>query len=447
MDPITNSIAAVGSLALLLQPSAVPPSADAATNAAAPAAPTALFGDWGGVRTKLSERGVDFTAQYFAEVMSNVHGGSRHGTVYDGLVNLSSDVDLEKFVGWKHAHFHAAFLNPHGKSLTDRYVNDLFVLSNLDASDDAHLFELWLEQHWRDDQLSVRAGQIAVDQEFAFTDQGALFNNAAFGWFPIAGNNVTAPVYPQGAPGLRIKWSPSETWYAQFAIADGDVNPTDAAGNKTNPHGVEFTFNEGAFLIGELGRSWQWDATPGSIKLGGWLHTERTADIRYDNTGLSLADPLTSGIAAERGPNWGLYIVAEQVVWRENPAQTDSAEGVGVFARCGYAPGDRNVICCYIESGLTGTGLLPGRDADICGIGCAFGRLSSAQRALGRDTNLFTGSNTPLPDFEMVVAAEYQAQIHPGLAIQPGVQYVLHPGGSRAGKDALVTGLRTVFEF
>jgi hypothetical protein len=47
-------------------------------------------------------------------------------------------------------------------------------------------------------------------------------------------------VYPQGAPGVRLKWQPSEASYFQFAVVtDGDVNPTDAAGHETNPHGVE----------------------------------------------------------------------------------------------------------------------------------------------------------------------------------------------------------------
>lgn len=449
VEIITNSVSAFGSLALLLHPTPEPPPFEARSNATPEVVAETLFGDWGGVRSNVSEQGVDFTVQYIGEVAGNVAGGMRQGVVYNGLVNLASDVDLDKLAGWRGGAFHAAMLYPHGKSLTEKYVNDLFTLSNLDASDDVHLFELWLEQNLFDGKLSVRLGQMAVDQEFAYTDQGALFANAAFGWFPIGGNNVVAPVYPQGAPGVRLRWQPTEQTFLQFAITDGDVNPTDAAGNETNPHGVKVRFDEGAFFIGEAGYNWALadDTKPGMVKIGGWYHTADTARMRWDDTGLSLADPLSSGNPATRGGNWGIYLAAEQVLWKENSTAKESAEGLGIFGRAGYAPADRNTLGLYLEGGVTRTGLLPGRDADVCGVGIAYGQLSRALRELGADANFFNATSTPLPDYELVLEAEYQIQISPGCAVQPGLQYISHPGGSRAIDDALVLSLRTIIEF
>lgn len=444
---ITNSISAFGSLALLLNPTPEPPPAAEDGKAAPKVAAETLLGQWGGVRSTLSEHGFDFTVQYLGEIAGNVSGGGRRGTVYNGLVNLAGDVDFEKVVGWSGGALHAAMLYPHGKSLTDKYVNDLFVLSNLDATDDVKLFELWLEQSFADGKFSMRLGQMAVDQEFAYTDQGALFNNSAFGWFPIVG--ATAPVYPQGAPGIRIKWQPTETIYFQAAVVDGDVNPTDAAGKETNPHGVKFRLDEGAFLVAETGYSWTLagDTKPGTVKLGGWFHTAATGHQRLDDTGLSLADPLSSGNPESLSENWGLYLGAEQVLWKENPDDKKSEQGLGIFGRAGYAPGDRNQIGLYLEGGVTRTGLLPGRDEDVCGVGIACGRLSHAARALGADGNFFNATNDPLPDYEMVIEAEYQIQVSPGFAVQPGMQYIAHPGGSSAIKDALVISLRTIIEF
>lgn len=448
MDIATNSAAALGSLALLLNPPAEPPATGIAPAPASEPA-TTLLGDWGGLRSKASDQGFEFTVQYIAEGAGNVSGGVDQGAVYNGLLNLAADVDFEKLAGWNGAIFHAAMLYPHGRSLTEHYVNDLFTLSNLDASDDVHLFELWLEQSLFDGKFSARVGQMAVDQEFAFTEQGALFANAAFGWFPIAGNNVTAPVYPQGAPGVRLKWQPTEQSFLQFAVTDGDVNPTDAAGNETNPHGVEFRFDEGAFLIGEAGYQWTFaeETKPGMVKFGGWYHTEDSASMRWDDTGLSLADPLTSGNPATLGGNWGIYVAAEQVLWKEDPADQESAQGLGIFGRAGYAPADRNTLGLYLEGGVTRTGLLPGRDDDVCGLGVAYGRLSQEVRGLGSDANFYNGTTDPLPDYELVIEAEYQIQIRPGLAVQPGVQYIIHPGGSAAIDDALVFSLRAVLDF
>ena len=164
-DIITNSVSAYGSPALLLHPSAEPPLFEVRSNAAPEAVAETLLGDWGAGRTKVSDLGFDFTVQYIGEGAGNVSGRVRRGTVYNGLVNLAGDADFDKLAGWRGGAFHAAMLYPHGKKLTDKYVNDLFVLSNLNASDDVDLFELWLEQNFLNGQFSVRLGQLAVDQE------------------------------------------------------------------------------------------------------------------------------------------------------------------------------------------------------------------------------------------------------------------------------------------
>lgn len=446
---ITNSVSTIGSLALLLNP---PPDRHPAREVETPppaeiAPAETLLGDWFGWRRKWSDHGFDFTVQYIGEAIGNVSGGQKQGAVYDGLVNLAGDLDLVKFAGWPGAQFHGAMLFPHGRSLTDKYVGDLFVLSNLDASDDVHLFELWLEQNFAEDTFSIRVGQMAVDQEFVFTEQGTLFANAAFGWFPIVG--ATAPVYPQGAPGIRIAWRPTEANYFQFAVTDGDVNPTDAGGRETNPHGVKFRFAEGAFIIAEAGHNWTLadDTKPGSLKLGSWYHTADSSHMRLDDTGLSLADPLSSGNPRTIGDNWGFYLAAEQSLWKETPEDKKSAQGAGVFGRVGYAPADRNTLGLYLEGGITSTGLLPGRDDDVCGVGIAYGRISRELRALTADANNFNGTADALPDHELVIEFDYQWNIRPGFQIQPGVQYIIHPGGSAAIDNALVIGLRTVLTF
>lgn len=446
---LTNAVASsVGSLALLLNPTPEYRPPGTITNATPEAAASeTLLGDWGGLRTRWSDRGFNVTVQYIAEVAGNVTGGVDQGAVYNGLLNLAGDVDFDKLAGWRGAKFHAAMLYPHGKSLTDKYVNDLFVLSNLDASDDVHLFELWLEQNLADGIFSVRLGQIALDQEFVYTEQGALFNNSAFGWFPIVG--ATAPVYPQGAPGVRIKWQAREQIYFQVAVVDGDVNPTDAAGNETNPHGVKFRFDEGALIFAETGFNWALahDTKPGSLKLGGWYHTADTASVRFDDTGLSLADPLTSGNPATLGDNWGLYLGAEQVLWKEASEDKASAQGVGVFGRLGYAPADRNLLGFYAEAGVTRTGLVPGRDDDVCGVALAYGQIGQDSRGLVTDDNFFNAAGAVVPDYEMVIECEYQWNVRPGFVIQPGMQYIVHPGGSSAIENAFVLSLRTVFDF
>lgn len=456
IELLTNAAPAIGSLALLLNPThEFGPTDGTISNPAEPAADAAageehLLGEWG-FRRAWSERGFDFSVQYIAEVAGNVSGGRKRGTVYNGLLIAMVDANLDKLAGWPGGAVHGAMLYPQGRSLTENYVGDLFVLSNIDATDEPRLFELWFEQNFASDTLSLRLGELAADQEFAFTERGALFGNSAFGWFPIAGLNVAAPVYPQGALGARLAWHPRENAYVQAAVFDGDGNPPDDLGNETNPNGIEFTFDEGALILAEAG--WAWGQEPNSgtksglVKFGGWYHTDTFDNVRLDDTGLSLADPVSSGIPQPLNGNWGLYLAVEQTLWNEPDSDEETAQGLGLFSRLGYAPPDRNVLEFYAELGVTYAGLLPGRAEDVCGLGVAYGQMSRDFRQLGSDANSFDGTSNPLPDHEIAIELGYQCQVRAGWILQPSLQYIVHPGGSEAIDNALVLALRSAFDF
>jgi len=53
----------------------------------------------------------------------------------------------------------------------------------------------------------------------------------------------------------------------------------------------------------------------------------------------------------------------------------------------------------------------------------------------------------PIPDYEMTVEVTYQIVLAPWWSVQPDFQYIFHPGGSKALKDAVVVGLRTQIAF
>jgi porin len=53
----------------------------------------------------------------------------------------------------------------------------------------------------------------------------------------------------------------------------------------------------------------------------------------------------------------------------------------------------------------------------------------------------------PGPSFESVVELTYSIRLAPAIALQPDLQYVLHPGGSRQYGNALVAGFRAVVDF
>lgn len=467
-------------------------------NPAAATAPKPLFErdgplpDPGGLRARLADRGVVFGLFYASEVFGNPRGGYRQGAVYDGLLTGGLDMDFGKLAGWKELKFHALAYYPHGTSGTDKYVRDLNRFSNIDAYDSIRLFELWAEVSLFDHRLNLRVGQVAADAEFATTQGGALFIHSNFGALPTYSLNVPSPIYPQATPGVRLRLNAlGERLYVQAGVydgnpdadADGDPSPGFRAGTAYNRHGTRFPISgdHGVFSVYEAGylRNQGKDARglPGAYRVGGFYHSDTFSDRRLDDRGRSLADPRSTGVPRARHGNWGVYAVADQVVFRRpgapggrrtDVAQTASAP-VGnaedsslaaaqneppagpearVFARAGCTPEEeRNVTDFYVETGVNLRGLLPGRGRDLLGLGFTYTDLSGDLRRLAHDANRFTGRHETLPDYEAILELTYQANLAPWLQVQPDLQYIFHPGGSPRYDDALLLGVRSVVTF
>ncbi len=454
-----------------------------------------LLGDWGGLRTRLADRGIAFSLIYTGEEFGNPVGGARRGQVYDGLATAGLDVDVEKLTkgAWKGLQLHALAYAPHGASGTDKYTRDLGRFSNIDAYDSIRLFELWLDQSAFGGQLSVRVGQLAVDAEFATTDPGTLFVNSDFGALPTFALNMPVPAYPIAAPGVRLRLSTKdERFYFQGGAYDGNPNPDTVGdpspgfqpGTTYDRSGTRINLNsrEGAFLIGQLGfrlnRRPGDKGLPGTYRVGAFYHTDTFSDNRRDNLGFSLADPRSTGIARARHGNYGAYLAADQNVFVapgatpiSGPGETPASAPVGnaedaassgniptappdtggraasVFLRLGLAPDDRNLSPFYLDAGFNFRGLLPGRPKDVFGVAFAYLAISDSRRQVARDRNRFTGTRDALPDHEIVWEATYQVNLTPWLQIQPDLQYIVHPGGSAQFDDALVLGVRSVVIF
>src|ERR1700761_9631094 len=57
-----------------------------------------MFGDWGGTRSQLAERGVTFDLNNIGDFQADVSGSQAHHATYFGRFRVSSDVDLNKLV-------------------------------------------------------------------------------------------------------------------------------------------------------------------------------------------------------------------------------------------------------------------------------------------------------------------------------------------------------------
>jgi porin len=414
-----------------------------------------LLGNWGGVRDRFGDQGIILAADSIDEILGVASGGTRTGTAYNGRVEITATIDLDKSLGWTDATFHTNVYWTHGSGLAaNGQLNNLMTASNIEAVPSFRLFDLWVEQLLFDGKLSIRAGQLAADDEFFASDSASNFSNATFGWPAIVSSDLPSggPIYDLATPGIRVKYAPSDNFTVSAALFNGDpayAGPGDP--QRRNADGLSFRHNGGAFLIGEAAYKSTLDVgtgdLPSSYKFGAWFHSGDFSDQRFDNTGLSLASPTSSGVPRNLQHDYGAYLIVDQIVWHK-PGTDD--DGIAAFFRGSWAPADRNLVAYYADGGVTFKGLIADRSNDVLGIAFAFADISSDDEALDRDARRFSGIALPVRDYEATLELTYHVQINTWWSMQPDIQYIMHPGGNvalpnaiAAVPDATVIGLRS----
>jgi porin len=111
---------------------------------------------------------------------------------------------------------------------------------------------------------------------------------------------------------------------------------------------------------------------------------------------------------------------------------------VEYFVRGGISPADRNTLGWAVDTGVAWTGPVPGRPQDVAALGLAHARFS---RRFADGVRLADPAATT-PDFEQVIELSYTVALNENLTIQPDLQFIRHPGGSAAQRNALVFLLR-----
>ena len=416
-----------------------------------------MLADPGGLRAALWEKGVKYQVNYLGDLLGAQSGGLRSGTAYSSRLELVVDADLEKAAGWSGAAVHVNAYLINGSGLSRSYVGNLMTVSNIEALPATRLYEAWMEQKLADGKMALRAGQLGADSEFVTSSYASLFINGTFGWPAIHATNLPTggPSYPLATPGVRLGFYPSDQLSVLVGMFNGDpaglgVNEAQVA----NRHGLNFRVHDPAFLISEAQFKYGDDKSPtglsGTAKLGAWTHMGKFSDQRFGADGLSLANPASSGEALRRRGDRGVYGVLDQQVWR---LADDPAKGVGLFARIGASPSDRNLIEFYADGGVNVSGVIASRPDDAFGVAIAYARISRATIGLDQDMVRFDGP-APTRSSEMVLEATYSAQVAPGWTLQPNAQYVIRPNGgadpnnpARALRNAVVLGLRTSLKF
>jgi porin len=444
-----------------------------------------------GLRSRLEQAGLKFTFNYYGDAFWNPVGGVKQGQGYDGRFAAIVDADLDKLVGWSGATFHASLHQIHGTQFSATDLQNLALVTGVEAPPSTRLFNLWIEQNIGS-QATLRVGQFTAAQEFLVSDVANLFVNSTFGWPVLPSQDLPSggPNWPEGTLGARMEWSPARELTFRAAVFNGDpAGPGTGNPVLRDPDGLAFRINDPPLVIAELeynynqdhrleednpnqearvpqtpqgaGRAQSAGGLPGTIKIGGWYHTGEFDDPRFDSqsgvsggftgslTGSLLA--ATGGSPLQHAGDVSAYGIIDQMLWRSSLREFDG------FVRVMGSPDDRNLISFYLDAGLALQGPFDGRRDDILGLAVAYARVSPQAAAYDRDVAAITGTPIPTRDYEAVIELSYRIQLGRDWSMQPNLQYIVHPGGNVADPNipggvtpipnAFVLGWRTQLKF
>ena len=382
-----------------------------------------LTGDWGGARSDLYGKGVEFGFTHKSDVLSNLSGGIKRGTAWMGNTEARVKMNLEMLLGWEATSAYIQYHSQLGSKFNRDYVDSFVIVDNIEANNTAQFFQAWIQKGFHDESLSVLFGLYAIDSEFYVNDTSSVFTQTPYGMANDLGQSGmnAPPIFPTGALGLRVKYTtPGKNFYAQYALTDG------VPGDPNNYRGTHIQLNrgDGTLSILELGLTPQ----PAPSEDGQYFNKTAIGYWRYSSRFNDL-DPLNPILH----PSQGAYFLAERTLMNE---KDHPEQGLAGFVRYGVASKDIHQSDWTGSVGLRYHGLITGRDDDIAAIGVTVSHTSPTFQRLNNSLSSETSTE-----------ATYRIQANPWLAVQPTLQYVTHPNMNPLRQNVWIIGARIEVNF
>jgi porin len=357
-------------------------------------------------------KGVRFGGSYVADILGNADGGMKRGVAYLGKLQVNATLGGEA-VGWDGAEFYVSAEHVHGRALSGTLVGDAQAVSNIEADPALRLFEAWADVPLGAN-ASAKIGMIDLNSEFDAQTVGGLFINSSHGIGPdYSQSGFNGPsIFPTTSLGLVGRVMAGE-WTARVAVFDAK------SGDPDHPKRTVLRFppKHGVLLAAELERALG-DAA--AIKLGGWAYTSRFEAIEMD----------TAGEPALKPGSRGVYATLEGRL-----AGSDAANALSGWVRAGIADSEMNAIGSYVGGGFS-----YGAETSLFGLAVSYARLGDPAVRAG----IADGERPKRAETAFELTWAYRAA--PWLTVQPNVQYVVNPGWRADLGDALVGGVRLIFE-
>jgi porin len=398
-----------------------------------------LTGDWHGWRSELAAQGIVVDARYVSVLMQNTHGGFDTGFVGGGPLGITTTIDTERLCGhdggtlfadWEFYNWYNGRYPPLDSfDPTGSFVG---VNTNFIEADDSQLnqlAQLFYEQSWFDDDVTLAFGKMDANVRFASVQAAGAFQKSIAMYTSTL--NRLIPTYPNESTALVAQVGNEDSLVAKFGWFDGTsaaFDPaTGASGPDTGPRGPSTFFNNGGhwWLVGEVDAAWQLDALlPGKVGIGAWVQTGRVATLGTDTDGVSDVP--------------GCYLQWQQMLWTPSAELADDGGGITYFGQFGWSDPNKNPVHWSLMNGVSATGVFPSRPADASGL--LFGYCQYTSNAGVYESTQRDGSPGPSGGRELTLESFHIRQLTSWSYVQPGVMWIVDPGGGNPAPldDALL---------
>jgi carbohydrate-selective porin OprB len=382
-----------------------------------------LTGEWGGLRPKLEDKGLRFTAfaNYFWAMKNDGGADQQRDNRNSESVDFYGQADFgkmglipggEALIQVKHNY--GRNINPGMGALSDPIDDaDGYPLTDAGGHFDIYIDQLWYQQSLFAKKLQVRLGYL--DQQ-TILDRNAYANNEDTMFMSTYLDNNNAIIPLTIGPAVSLFYNPAD--WLSFVLGSANAESKVPHGSFDTVFDDDWEFN----CYFETGLKYKLKTTygplPGNFRAGALL--DAIDKPTFDSTDVKTE-------------TYGAYLSWDQLIYAESEKDK---QGLGLFGRFGWRPANVNKIQYFWSAGAQYQGLIPSRDNDVLGFGVYSAILSEDLEDINPDADRETG-------YELY----YRLQLTPAIAFSPGFQYISQPGGLESRKDAMVFALRTRLSF
>ncbi len=330
-----------------------------------------LLGDLGGTRTDWANKGIQFDINFTQVMQSVVDGGLDRGTRYGGTLDYNAVFDLHRMGVMPGAIVKFRAESRYGDSVNDMTgqilsanTDGFFPFTHTLDEDIPFTITNLAYTQFLSEHIGFLIGKFdtidADPNEFASGRGTSQFMNANFTYCPAI--SLMAPYSTLGA-GIVLK--PTHAVHISSVVYNIKDSSTTTGFENIDDGAAWVTAAEFQYKLGEL---------PGGQNVTfGYAFDSDFADLgeRFVFTpGEGLA-PTT------KDSTWAVTWSVWQYLWVINPSDAPinltngepDRQGLGLFARAGFADQDTNPIKWSASLGVGGKGIIPGRERDTFGVG------------------------------------------------------------------------------